>query len=365
MSEIPELTEYYQTHQVVLDDYICELVKIAGLCHDLGHGPFSHVFDDVFIPAIKKANKLYTGYNKNDTHEYRSSKILKHIVNNNDFLRTVITKQELKFIKTLINPSSTHKGFIYQIISNNLNSVDVDKYDYLERDTHNLDSRFGFNSSRLIDDVRIIDNTICFPEQMYYEVVSIFTTRYRLHKQVYSHKAVLSIQHMIYEIMNLLDPIMHIYDKINNVTSFCTLTDDYILAMVNILYSTRTNYSVSDQSLIEDAYNIWKNICTRHLYRFIRNIVSKTDISDKLSQFDDEHGIIIKKSNIGFVSGNKTNPLDNLYFYRNKDYTKRFKIEQNDVTCLLPLNYQEYVYSIFIKDKDDKELEERLHAFVC
>ena len=36
------------------EDVLC--VMLAGLFHDLGHGPFSHVFDSMVVPLLDPSN---------------------------------------------------------------------------------------------------------------------------------------------------------------------------------------------------------------------------------------------------------------------------------------------------------------------
>ena len=70
-------------------------VKLAGLCHALGHGPFSHIFDNEFMPQMDPASLF--------SHEKASEDMLDQIVRENDL---EITNVELRFIKDLINGKS-------------------------------------------------------------------------------------------------------------------------------------------------------------------------------------------------------------------------------------------------------------------
>lgn len=354
---IPELNNYYKkincdSTYLKLDDFVIELIKIAALCHDIGHGPFSHCFDDIFISSL---HDRCEGEIKHELelHENRSIFILKHIINKNELLKDFFGENEISFISNLINPDKSHQGFVYQIVSNDLNSIDVDKYDYMTRDTATLGLQFKFDPSRLLDNVRVISNTICFPEKVCFDVASIFEIRYRLHKQIYCHKTVISIQYMIRDIMLLLNPILKIYDSIFNVDKFCELTDDYILSSVKFLYNNLEKYSSDEQILIKKAKNILDNIHNRKLYKLIIYAVFDS-YKPQLDKLYNKY-VIMHYGKIGFVSGNKKNPFDNLYFYRDKTPTICNKISKDKISALIPNNYQEHIY-IFLST--NKELSE-------
>lgn len=396
LSDIDELTEYYEDKysgkMCVLDAYVCELIKIAALCHDIGHGPFSHIFDDAFLPAVKPTLE------EMDSHENRSGAIIEYIIKTSPELSKIISQNEINFIKNLINPKSSHIGFVYQIVSNNLNGLDVDKYDYISRDVRLLGKEMHFDFSRLVNEVAVVDNIICYPEQFFYEIITMFQTRYRLHKQVYSHKAVISTQFMLIELMLNLDPILNISNCVNDVEKFCVLTDDYILTSVDVLKRFSGALTLKQQENLNKADAILQQIRRRDIYARVDTATTTEAINIKSSDFsnlvnhvtknkeDDDSDIectehrdkntsphlhqslndskidldkiIVYKTKIGLISGNKKNPLDHIYFYKTKqisnmEHLTRISMKKETVSRLISNTYQEYVTMIYYKDKHD------------
>ena len=99
---IPNKSTPRANHATVFPDYekpqtetfSCFLFQIGALCHDLGHGPFSHLFEGV-TNAMTKADK------KSVSHEQLSKKILRSIFKNripDKFKEHELDEEDMEFI---------------------------------------------------------------------------------------------------------------------------------------------------------------------------------------------------------------------------------------------------------------------------
>lgn len=365
MASIPELRRYYtevyddQVHP--LDLYICMLIVIAALCHDLGHGPFSHVFDDIFIPTVGKENLPCS------THEERSGVILRMIIKNDPILSEIVHDEEIKFMINLINPKKEHTGFIYQIVSNSLTGLDVDKFDYLQRDIYMLGFTGKIDVSTMIEDVLIDSETLNlkYPDQSDADIINLFDTRYRLHLKVYSHKAVISAQFMIVEVFVLLDGILGLSDSINDMNKFCNITEGYILNSVKFIELHQDILSEDNKIKFKKAREILDNLQLRKLYPMIyhSNSKDKINVSQYIENLEDKENILCYQNKIGFVSGDKPNPLDSVLFYKTKNVSTVYKKNKEDISLLLPQQYQEYIITFYYKDKNNKKRITELYEY--
>lgn len=357
----------------LMDDYLIELIKIAGLIHDLGHGPFSHLFDE-WIHTINLDNHLKGS--EMLEHENRSillfHKILcnREIIFGNDeyHLSDFIDEEGFKFIAELINPtSSTPINFIFQIISNSLNGLDVDKLDYLYRDSFYLGSGNPYDLMRVISHIQIVDKNICFPEKISYDIYKVFRSRYDLHKQYYTHKTTVCIEHMIRDILCNLDPILNITNMIknNNVDKFIELTDSVILNTAMILKQHQSVYQLYKKQ-IDYIQKIINKINTRDIYKCVysESFYENENISNEaifnkyknqmvLNNMDDEWisldnpKIKIVKLKIGLLGGNKSHPLDTVYFYNHEN--KSMLVDKTKISHLMTSLHQEIIYYIICK----------------
>jgi len=314
-----------------ITDEIIMLVSIAGLCHDLGHLFFSHLFDHYFVPSI-------TNININLTHEERSKYLLNHIVLRYDINLDI---DQLNVINDLIYPIQSNYlnwndkykigKWIFQIISNPINSIDVDKFDYLIRDTDMLGLKFAFDYERIISDIIIIDDNICYSLHNSNNIYYMFFVRYRLHRHIYNHKTVKAIEILIIKILFELEKTLHISNYLLDVDKMIQLIDPFIL--------------FNNSTIINDIYK--RNI-PKMVYENISLIPYNYDENILKQHFNNESYQIIKFE-VGYIS-NKNNPLNNIIFY---DYKNKKVIKTNNFqsfSLLINENHIEYFYRIYCVD---------------
>ena len=175
LSENPNLSQHLSEDEV-------QTIRIAALLHDVGHGPFSHIFEHLLTKFLEKTHEDMT------TWVIQKSE-LGDIINELGYDPDAIGKLA---VGSLHKPG---KAFIDQIIRS---SVDVDKLDFVVRDTYHTGAEYGYvDIFRLIHMLDIVDENLAIDLGALSALESFMLARVESFKSIYFHRVGRAAQIMI------------------------------------------------------------------------------------------------------------------------------------------------------------------------
>lgn len=371
-----------KTSEVEITDKEILCLEVAGLCHDLGHGPFSHLFDQQFIKKARPDDEW--------EHEDASLEMIDKIFKSIE--QKFINEMEINFIKDLIknkknSPATSkkqqEKPFLFEIIANKMNSIDVDKWDYFSRDCHMLGLHHNFQCERSIKQARVLKHDdgyhISFPKSDYQHIFDMFYTRFTLHRRACLHPVVKAVEMMIADAFLEADKSLTfppnekdkkkkkcLSESIDDMDAYLWVTDD-------VLHKIKTLDGERDAK-IKKAKHIVDRIERRDLYKMIgeKRVVwgitngSSEDLKHSMEKklmgkMIDENLFEIQVVVFSYGNGNE-NPMKNVKLYRKFRKSRNGKkdvelavMDEKEISDMFPAKFQQMYIRLYWKGTKNDE----------
>lgn len=281
------------------------ILRLAGLLHDIGHGPFSHQFDDV---VYRKLGFLdgHDEYRHKLLEEYFPKELARKFREAPERLREAVvedlrltigelsTDMEENFAILMKEVSKVYEGetsgtIDFAIVQGPLGA---DRLDFVLRDSYYAGTRgFGTGSiDRLIRNSRIVKKEgreiLAYDSKVVDEIYTILFGRFMMYKNVYFHKTSRAVDMMIQELLELSYKALKLDERVMNIESFLDLTDQTIMNEIifkfNELVETYgggedtkeslLKYEIDLQPLELDivmAYEIVERLKSRNLWKLV------------------------------------------------------------------------------------------------
>ena len=208
-----------------------EILRLAGLLHDIGHGPFSHLFEEII-------------QEKKISHE--------------DFGKEVILKSEIgdnlskngfdKKLITKIAFGDSKFQYMNEIVSG---ALSADMMDYLLRDGYFSGAEHAkIDHKRITQSLDVHKKKLALERSTLYSFESMMHSRYQMFKAVYFHKTVRAAEVMLIQALRLSDDEFGFTSF--NFNEYVKLTDEFVLSS---LISSKSSKLKQARQLVEDYQN--------------------------------------------------------------------------------------------------------------
>jgi uncharacterized protein len=209
-----EITESIR-ERVPLSQDLAQQIRLAALLHDVGHGPFSHTFEEV-LPARGGVD-----------HEGISRRIVRE-----SSIKDILSKHGFsarKMSDFAVGTGRGIPGYANEIIAGGL-SADI--MDYLLRDSYFTGVEYGkVDIHRVIDSLRVVDDRLALDHAALRAFEAMLIARYQMFNAVYFHRSVRATQLMLAHSMRLADSELHLTD-LSDIDEFLEMTDELVLQRI-------------------------------------------------------------------------------------------------------------------------------------
>ncbi len=170
VTEVPDIAK-------ALDEKEKLTAMLAGLMHDIGHGPYSHAFEAV----------------SGTSHEEYTCRIIEEDPEIRGILEATAPGLA-KDVADVIRHRSADP-ILSQLVSSQL---DADRMDYLLRDAYFTGTTYGeFDLERILRVLRVSDGVIVVKESGIYAIENYIMARYHMYWQVYYHPTARSSEFLL------------------------------------------------------------------------------------------------------------------------------------------------------------------------
>ncbi|KAA0163803.1 hypothetical protein FNF31_02657 [Cafeteria roenbergensis] len=257
-------------------------------------------------------------------------------------------------------PGQRGRKFLYEIVNNERNGIDTDKFDYLARDSRQVGLSSSFDATRLLGTARVISDQVCFHAKEVFTLHELLHTRYSLFKQIYTHRATKAAEYMLSDI--LVDADLAWGGRLSRA---CDDPAEYLHVTDAVLRQIEA--APAECPAMERAQAVALRLRKRQLYRFVDELVMDAELARCMPEggVKPEHITAHNKSaevrlhpddvivhNLKLNFGSQQNPIERTRFYRDRDSTTSFRIPPHKVSHIIPREFEERVLRVYSRSGD-------------